>query len=184
MMTYNNDVASLPYNLPNTEQEQLEYLADIVKIPKGLIKNGSQSDINAICATILYRHLDRNQKMDAMAIIKGLKNQSLGTKLVDKVLHTNYINPQWGIWSLTNEELLEDQALHSIIDTYASVIGLGMSALSTKDLVKKLWNQRKFTRGGLVTIVLWGTLIFNKAELHKANKEVLNRSKLKSSKYY
>lgn len=96
-MNYDNSVANLPYNLPKQEKDQLEYLANIVNLPKVLIENAGQDEVDAICATILYRHLNRNQKMEAMAIIKRLGNKRLISILIDNVLMTTYINPQWGI---------------------------------------------------------------------------------------
>ncbi len=58
---------------------------------------------------ILYRHLNRNQKTEAMSLIRqiGKKNKPLEGQLVNLILNTS-INPQWGVWSLNNDELLND----------------------------------------------------------------------------
>lgn len=80
--------------------------------------------------------------------------------------------------------MLSDQSFHDHINHYASWIGLTASAVGAKDIVQKTWKNKKMSKGGLVTLVIWGSLLFNNSELNKANVEIANRSQLKSSSFY
>ena len=134
---------------------------------------------------ILYRHLNQTQKIEAMSLIRkvGNKNRLLEGRLVNLILNIS-VNPQWGIWSLSNEELLNDHAFHNTINNYAGLIGLTASAAGAKSIIQQTWQTKKITKGGVVTLVIWGALFMNSSELGKANKEIANRSQLKSSPVY
>lgn len=47
------------YNLPTNTQAALNYLAKVLKISTALVVNGDEKLLQALCGTILYRHLDR-----------------------------------------------------------------------------------------------------------------------------
>ncbi|WP_417356799.1 hypothetical protein [Gallaecimonas pentaromativorans] len=115
-----------------------------------------------------------------MKIIRSLPNRELVTKVVD----TSFVNPTWGMWSLTNEELLDKESFHSAVDSYASYVGLSASALGGKDLIKQAWQRRAITRGGIATLVIWGVVALNKYQLNKFQEEKSRRSTLNSSSYY
>lgn len=120
-----------------------------------------------------------------MSLIRqvGIKNGPLEGKLVNLILNIS-VNPQWGFWSLNNDELLNDHAFHNTINDYAGFIGLTASAAGAKTIIENIWKTKKMTRGGVATLVLWGALYFNNSELRKANAEIANRSQLKSSPVY
>ena len=101
-------------------------------------------------------------------------------KLISIAIEPTLVNKDWGVWSLTKEELIADQLFHSQADNLASYVGLGASAMSGKDLLTKIWKKRKITKGGLVTLVIWGTVFFNKSELNKVNNEIKRRSSIKT----
>ncbi|CAA0100414.1 Uncharacterised protein [BD1-7 clade bacterium] len=177
------DVSYLPYNLPANSSAQALRLAEILQIEPAVVAGISEHDVTAISSVILYRHLDRFQKMEVMSQIHAIENRRLAGKLQSKVVDT-LVNPQWGIWSLSNEELLADQAFHTAVDELASLLGLSASALGGKDLIEELWKQRKAGKASIAVIVIWGAVYFNKRELIKANTEVSNRSQLQSSPHY
>lgn len=113
-----------------------------------------------------------------MTLIRSLPNRALTGKLISVAVEPTLINKDWGVWSLTREELLAEQSFHSQIDNIASFTGVGASLMSGKDFIKKLWKERKLTKGGLVTIVVWGTVFFNKSELNEVNSEIKRRSSI------
>jgi len=172
----------LPYNLPQSKSEQLKVLARITNLQPAIIKNAGEEELQAISGVILHRHLDRFQKIEVWKLIRkiGKRNRPLEGKLTDLILNTK-VNPQWGIWSLTNEELLADQQFHDAINTYASWIGITASAQGVKDIIYLIIKNKKVTKGGIVTFALWGSLLFNLSELHKVNAELANRSTLNKS---
>lgn len=173
----------LPYNLPKSPKEQLRYLAKIINIPYSFVASGGQQEVEAMTATIMYRHLNRIQQMEAWQLIRGLDSRPLTGKLVDKVLDTK-TNPQWGMWSMTNEELLADKKIHEIINTYASGLGVTASAAGTKSVLQEVWKNKKLSKGGWVTLIIWGAVIFNSSELSKVNTELANRTTLNTSSLY
>jgi hypothetical protein len=174
-MSSSISIKNLPYNIENNKTAQLTFLANLLGIDKSLIVNAGQDEVDAMCATVLYRHLPQVQRNYAMQKIRSVSNRQLQGKLVDNVLYTTFVNPQWGIWSLTNKELAADQEVHNFIDSYASYVGLSASGLGIKEMYDNARKSKKMTKGGLVMLVIWGAVAFNKAELNKVNKEISNR---------
>ncbi len=172
---------NLPYKLPRNTNEQLKTLSRITSIPSNLLMNAGHLEVEAISSMVLYRHMNRLQRIEAMRLIRSVPSRALMGKIISKTLDTTYVNPQWGIWSLSNEELKKDIALHSTIDSFAGYIGVGASALSGKDLVKDLLSLKRMGKKHWVTVVIWGCIYFNKSELNKARDELDNRTTLQSS---
>ncbi|WP_432456204.1 hypothetical protein ACRRS0_09750 [Agarivorans sp. QJM3NY_29] len=164
--------------------EQGISVPEIIGIKKELLKRGGQLEIDSICATILYRHLTQKQRVDAMVLIRSLSNPILKSKLITKALDATYLNPQWGIWSMTNDELQADKDFHEFIDSFASYIGLSASGLGVKELIDSARSNQKLAKGGIVMLVIWGTVAFNKSELNKVSKEINNRTVMLTSELY
>lgn len=176
-------ISLLPYQLPTSSEGQIAYLGSILELDKHLLIGKGQKEKEAMAAVIMYRHLDRHQKYQAMELIHSISDRRLMGRLVDKITDTQ-TNPQWGIWSLSNSELLQDKKVHDTINTYASWLGLTVSAVGAKDILQEIWKKRRMSRGGWVNVVVWGSLLFNAQELNKVNAEVLRRSSIKSSELY
>lgn len=85
---------------------------------------------------------------------------------------------------MTNEELISEQSFHSAVDNYATWAGFGISGLAAKDFVKHIWGNRKITRGGAATLVIWVAVAGNKETLNRINEETRRRTKIKSSPLY
>jgi hypothetical protein len=173
----------LPYQLPTSSDEQIIYLANILELPTHLVASKGQIVKEAMAAVIMYRHLDRYQKYEALQLIHSVPDRRLLGKLVEKITDTQ-VNPQWGVWSLSNNELLQDKKFHDTINTYASWLGLTVSAMGAKDILQEIWKKRRMSRGGWVNVIVWGSLLFNAQELNKVNAEILHRSSIKSSELY
>jgi len=181
-MTNLNTVNQL-YKLPKTSNEKIAILSKILNIPTHLSTGYESAAIDAMCATILYRHLDRLDRIAAMRIIRTIGNPILSERLSQRALDT-LINPQWHIWSLTNEELKNDISFHKQFDEIASTLGYSVSALGAKDLAKSVLNQKRLGKKGWSTLVIWATVHFNKLELNKAEKELANRTSLNQGSEY
>lgn len=173
------NIENLPYNIENDMRDQINFLSDLLGLDKDLFRNAGQKEIDAMCATILYRHLPQVHRNEALAVIRSVPNIKLQRKLVGSVLFTTFVNPQWGIWSLTNKELAADKDVHDFIDSYASYIGVSASAIGIKDLfdqAKKSMSSKKTVWGSVAMLIVWGAVAFNKMELKKVNKEISNRT--------
>jgi len=177
-------LTDLPYHLPDNQQKQLLFLAKILELPRGWVINGGKNELHAMCGVILYRHLNASQRVEVMSLIRTLPRKLEG-KLVSAALLTTYGNPQWGIWSLTNDELTKDSQFHTYIDTISSLIGITASGMGIKELAENAWKMKKIGKGGIVTLVTWSALILNKSELNKVNEEITRRkSVMKVSRFY
>jgi len=174
----------LSYRLPTTTQEQLTKLAQITSIPKNLLVGAGEKEVEAICYMILYRHLSQHQRGEGMKAIRSVNKRALVGELINRTLDTTFVNPQRGIWSLTNDELKSDIKLHNQLNTMASMIGVGASAASTKDILKKITEQKKISSKNWITFVIWGCIYFNAKELEKASNEKDHRSTLNSSRFF
>lgn len=178
------NISDLPYTFPKTTQGQLDLLADVLEIPRYMVKDGDEAMLDAMVGTILYRHLDRHQKMFAMKSIRELESRPLMGQLVNKATTPALVNPKWGMWSLTNDELLSFQGNMQGFDDFASKVGFGASALSAKDLLKDFQLHKAVRRKHIVTLVIWGAVYANKNSLNKANTEVQRRSVMNQSAFH
>jgi hypothetical protein len=173
------NIENLPYNIEHNMRDQINFLSDLLGLSKDLFRNAGQKEIDAMCATILYRHLTQAHRNEALVLIRSVPNMRLQRKLIDSVLFTTFVNPQWGIWSLTNKELAADKDVHDFIDSYASYIGINASVIGIKDLfdqAKKSISSEKTVWGAVAMLIVWGVVAFNKIELNKVNKELSNRA--------
>ncbi len=176
--------SDLPYFLPADPEGQLRELAKILNIPLPLAMSGGPQAVDAFSAAILFRHLNQPQRQEALRLMEALPSRELRGKLVMKALDTTFINPKWGVWSLTNDELIAEQSFHSMLDKYATWAGFGFSGVALKDFIKQVWNKRKITRGGIATLVIWVAVAGNKGALEKIDEERRRRTQIKESPFY
>jgi hypothetical protein len=177
-------MSSLPYELPKSTAQKISHLSKITSIPMNLLKGAGELELEAIAAMILYRHMDRLQRIEAMGLIRSVNNRALMGHILNKTLDTTFVNPQWGIWSLSNKELLNDIQFHTKFDSFASYVGVSASVLGTKDMIKDIWKTRKIGKKHWVLIVIWGSIAFNKSELNKAQAELKHRQSTHTSRLY
>ncbi len=174
----------LPYSLPKDTQSQLKQLSKITSIPQNLLIDAGKIEVEALCYMIIYRHLDRVQRMFAMKTIRSVRKRALMGEIINRVLDTAYVNPQWGVWSLSNAELTADLEFHSHLSSIASIIGIGASVQSGKELLVKIIEKKAIRSANWITLVIWGAIYFNMREQAKAQIELDNRTTLNTSKYY
>ena len=186
-MQQNFLVADLPYEtLSKNTPEQLRMLADILGIPKALVAKGGDAELTAMVATILYRHLDQVDRRYAMEAIRSVPDRALAGRLVTMALDTTFVNPQWGMWSLTNEELLRDEKFHKRLDDLAGNLGFAVSGLGIWELIQKLKKRGKPGPQIAATLVIWGSVLVNSSELQQTQNELKQRteSTLRSSNHF
>lgn len=174
----------LPYRLPTTTTEQLRELAKILDLPFAMVEPTGEKGLAAMSVTIMYRHLDRRQRYDAMQVIHSLDNKDLVNRLQTKAVDTALVNKRWGVWSMTNEELLEDQEFHELFQEIGALIGVTFSASSLKDFVREVGRNRRITKGGMATIVIWLSFASSYSRLNKLEAELDRRSELRDSPFY
>ncbi len=92
-MTALPKVTDLPYHLPTDTKGQLRALARILDIPPTTAEHAGEAGVEAMTSTILYRHLNRLQRIKAMEKIKSLPNKAFMARLVRLTLDTTFVNP-------------------------------------------------------------------------------------------
>lgn len=179
---------NLPHVLPSNHQEAANRLALMLEIPLAHVINANEQMIETIAGVILYRHLGRSDKEGVMRSIYKLSNKHLQQFLVMKVTDV-IVNPTWGIWSLTTEELKRKKDIHQAFENIASLIGVGLNSLSLYDFVTKIRTNKGISlasrAGILATVIVWGAILYNKSELSRCNEEMeKRRPPMKGSPYY
>lgn len=183
-MTGMPSAKDLPYHLPTTTSDQLRELAKILDVPFDMVEPTGEQGLAAMCATIMYRHLDRRQRYDAMQVIHSLDNKDLVNRLQMKAVDTTFVNKRWGVWSMTNEELSEDQDFHELFQDIGAVLGVTFSASSLRDFVQELRRNRRVSKGGMATIVIWLSFASSYSRLNKLEAELDRRTELRGSPLY
>lgn len=179
----------LPHVLPSNHQEAANRLALMLKIPLAHVVSADEYMVEAISGVILYRHLDRMEKQDVMRSIYALKSKQLQSFLVIKVTDV-IVNPTWGLWSLTSDELNKKTGFHADFDFWlGSFIGVGVNLMSVGALitkVRKIHGLALASKAGiLATIIVYGAIMYNKSELARCHKEIANRTPpMNGSPYY
>lgn len=184
-------MTKLPYKLPADEKMQVDMLADILKVPRGLIRGDLTKISQAMAGVVLYRHVERKEKQEIMAVIHSLQERALTGVLVTKVTDVT-VNPQWGEWSLSNQELEELVNFHATaaaiagrVGTNPGLVGIGGSVTSMYKTGRAAggtaWAMIKgaMTRGNViglvVSIALFGIAEFQAAEAAKYSQEMDRR---------
>jgi len=158
-MVEHNFSKATPYKLPKNTQKAINYLAKILKLNPSLVKNGDDKLLQALCGTIIYRHLDRLQRIEVMTIIRSLPNRRLGGQLVGRITDVLYVNPRWGVWSLSTRELNREMKSNADFQYVMLVVGVA----GGKDVAKSVsavWKARtlasKNTLHLIANLVIWG----------------------------
>lgn len=175
--------SALPYNLPRDTQGQINKLAEIIDIPKTLVAQGGETELKALCGVILYRHLTPTQRHEVMRLVHSLDRRALIGRLVGKALDA-HVNPHWGLWSMTNEELLKLKSHREDINSIASKLGYTASGLGAKALLKDVFVRGRLGKGHIVTLVIWGAVYANSAGLQSTKAELAQRTTLNESSYF
>lgn len=175
---------NLPYKLPKESGAIIVTLCNVLCVPNTfLLKLGTDAE-NILCGVILYRHLGNLEKQDVMKMIYKLKDKSLASTLVTKVTDV-ILNPNWGLWSLTNKELQTKEEFHSLVKKWTSIVGFGATVSSTKELLSKAWRQKRYVTGAnILTLLVWGGLLYSNKILTDVNLEQERRKIQILTKYH
>lgn len=111
------------YGIVDGNKAAIKYLGDLLQVRPEILKDAGQHELQAMFLTVMYRHLDRMQKMKAMEFIYSLSNKRLTAHLVMKI--TDFmVNPNWAMWAKTTQELENDKKFHEYIDNITGEIGV------------------------------------------------------------
>lgn len=184
-------INDLPYHqdkMPTTTPEMVDALAAILRFKIFHQTKKDEHTLATLTGVILYRHLDRHQKMKVMDMIRNedhihrADHDELRVFCIEPL-----IQPEWWLWSLTTEELEEKFKSQENFKTLLSLIGFGVTALSIQDFGKELIKNKKITRGGAM-FVLSATFVYLQNKQYNNTKKEVERRKpnadAKSSRFY
>lgn len=164
----------VPYELPHSKREAIAQLADILDIPMPELQGDGTSTLQAMCATIMFRHLDRFEEREALELINS-QHPRVAMHLRTRALDP-HVNPDWGVWSLTREEIdaaiASNERFLSIVGFWGLNPGQGGAAIS-------VWRMLKtgITQGNAATLAA-SLLILGASELSEDHLERLRRERL------
>lgn len=165
------------YDLPRSKTEAVKKLAVILKVPSHKLIGDESEIVTAMAGTILYRHLERLDKMSVMQKIQTLSHPQLLTELKIKCLDS-LVNPQWAEWSLTNNELKELLDFHNQLNRWSSLLGANPGAYGVGGSAWSIIKQGASTGNTIVliaSIMLIGLHEFSYSETQKYSAELERR---------
>lgn len=169
----------IAYALPHNKLEAISQLAEILGIPMPELLGDGTTTLQAMCGTILFRHLEQRERDKAWALIQ-MQHPRVRMRLGHLALQTKYVNPEWGVWSLSREEIEEAIAGHERFQRITTVFSLNPGHLATAHGVWDLAINGA-SRANALTLaagaIVLGTTEMSASQLEKLRKERLNRLK-------
>lgn len=166
---------NLAYSLPDTLRGKVNALAGIVEIPRVHIRAVSdQEALKALTGLILYRHLGRREEREINRHWQTLP-QVLQMKLRQR-RSSILINPMWGMWSLSNEELVAQKEFVSAFNEMATKAGI--PSLSAAGFYKVFKQGQSGNAATVCAFLFVGAIISAKnLEESSIDAEILRRFK-------
>ncbi len=175
-----NDFSSrVPYALPDNRADAIEALAEILDIPLPEVSGDGTSTLQALAGTILYRNLEQRERNEVMSAIRRQSPRLQGL-LLDRALNPTFVNPSWGMWSMTTEELQQlierNERFQRLVTVTGANPGYVGGAASVWHMVKT-GAQASNVAGAAASLVILGASEMSAMELNNARDEMMNRMK-------
>jgi hypothetical protein len=165
-----NNYEWMPYKVPTDVTKQAEYFAKILSVPKSYIKSANNDDVKLMVATILYPHLDRLGRNQTLRMYLEHPNKKLAVYLRGEAVTVTLVNKNWGLWSLTTNELNEKLKEHEVITKLFGLAGVK----TAQDLVKNFKNLKNSKPYAILLSVI---LSANEIMKKDTNNELKRRQK-------
>ncbi|MBV1870956.1 MAG: hypothetical protein KUG83_00260 [Gammaproteobacteria bacterium] len=155
-------------------------LAKVLDLPKSSLHGNPDLIVASMAGTILYRHLNRLDRVNVIQTIKMLASFELQSELISRCLDV-LINPQWGEWSLKNNELNSIVEFHDDLNRWSGVMGGNPGAYGVAGASWSIIKQGAFTGNMAVlaaSVILVGIHEFSYQETQRYTKEIERRKTL------
>ena len=165
------------YGIVDGNKAAIKYLGDLLQVRPEILKDAGQHELQAMCLTVMYRHLDRMQKMKAMEFLYSLPNKRLTAHLVMKI--TDFmVNPNWAMWAKTTQELENDKRFHEYIDNLTGGIGVETgSAIFGYKILKEIKKTGAVSKKSTLALVVVGLLYISSTALKNNVAELERRQR-------
>ena len=150
-------IEKLRYPTFENNKDLIRFLGDVMGIPASMTDTVSSQEkcASAMSGVIMYRQLNRIEKMQVMELIYSLTNKRLVAKLVEKVTDIT-VQPRWGVWSLSNEELQNIIDFHSEFGEWSNILGVNPGAYGVG---ASGWGLIKKARAGVTGTALRSNIV-------------------------
>ncbi|WP_425641977.1 hypothetical protein ACPUEK_01005 [Marinomonas gallaica] len=145
-------IEKLRYPTFENNKDLIRSLGDVLGIPASITDTVSNQEkcASAMSGVIMYRQLNRIEKMEVMRLIRSIESKKLVEKLIEKVTDV-IVQPKWGLWSLSNEELQDLIDFHSEFGEWSNLLGVNPGAYG---VAASGWGLIKKTRAGMTGAAL------------------------------
>src|SRR5690625_3511546 len=111
----------LPYRLPSDLSAKVDYLADLMGIKNKIYLHALPSDVavELLSIIVLYRHLDHYEKLRIAQLLERVDRRVLND--LQTAMARPAVQPNWGMWSWTNEELIANKEALSRFNSWAGL---------------------------------------------------------------
>jgi hypothetical protein len=180
--------------LPTTTKGIVEELARIMNIDLHHDTKRDEYTMVVLSGIMLFRHLDRYERQTILEMIQNEDHIAAidWWEMIDRCTDV-LVQPYWGLWSLTNEELtimLNDQELKS---KFFMMLGVSVSASSIWEYLKKAFSNVDSGKAPLtgmrVNLAIFVSIVvlayINEDQLKQTKTEIDRRTpNMKKSKYH
>lgn len=177
---------SLPYRMPETISGQIDYLCQLLDLPRNMFaaqgKSPAISDnvvLEMLTGIVLYHHLPRQDQSKVLRLIhENLQGRPAIARAITKITDP-MVNPMWGLWAKTTRELEADLAFAESVSTYLGLAGAGFSVPSLYDMAKSSRGSAKGVGRGhpILTVMIWGFYFNHEAGRQAIQAELVRRAR-------
>ncbi len=174
------NIQNIPYpdsTVPRDVKGAIDAITQIMDVDLVPQTPRTEETLVLLCGVLLYRHIDRFQRME---IVGMLRNPSIiapidGAELLDLILDVT-IQPQWHLWSLTTEELVELLTQQKALVNIFTVLGVSVSLSAGKSLLSEVIKKGRLGKGGYVFIIALSASYVVQKQYNNTNHEMQNRT--------
>lgn len=165
----------LPYNLPCTTRGKVDYLANLMGVRQRIHLRALPPEVAVELLTLiaLYRHLDRLGKRRVETLLQRVDRRVLND--LQSAMAVPSVQPSWGMWSLTTNELLQRKRTLSTFNRIAGALGLTASITGANDLYKFGRQSARGAAGSVALLMIVGFVGLQQLEEGNIDAEMIRR---------
>ncbi len=138
-----NSYEWMPYRVPVEIRQQARYFGEILSVPSSCLREPTREDVKLMVATILYPHVDRFGKSKILLMYQNSPNKRLADFLRGEAVTVTLVNKNWGLWSLSTDELNNKLKQHEVVTKLLGLAGVKTAQDLIKDF-KSLKNSKPY----------------------------------------
>lgn len=150
------NIQNIPYPnavVPRDTKGAIDAITKIMDIDLVPETPRNEDTLILLCGVLLYRHIDRFQKMKIMEMLydRSIIAPIDGAELHDLIVGT-LVQPRWHLWSLSTEELGSILKGQKVFKDLLTLLGIGVSVSSGGSFVKEVLDEKRFGKAGVLFV--------------------------------